>query len=366
MTRLGVAGALVDGRIVPGDVAVAGGRIVAVGLGAPSGQRLAVAGFVDLQVNGFAGVDLSEADADGYRRAGEALLATGVTAYQPTFITAPLQTLTSALREVGGITAGAGPKIIGAHVEGPFLSPARLGTHPLDHRRDPDLGFLQALMDAGPVTTVTLAPERPGAAALIRLLTERGVVVSAGHSDATAAEAHAAFDLGVRTVTHLFNAMRPFSPRDPGIVGAALARDDVVVQLIVDGHHLAAETVRMAWRAARHRCVLVTDAVAAAGVGDGHFRLGSVDIEVRDGVVRRADGTLAGSTLTMIDAVRNTHALGVGLEEALLAVTATPASVLGRSDLGALRPGAPADVVVLDDNLEIRAVHLEGQPRFLA
>ena len=133
----------------------------------------------------------------------------------------------------------AGPRILGVHLEGPFLSPLRLGAHPPAARRDPDPDLLERLLTAGPVAQVTLAPELPGALELVDLLLERGVVVSCGHSDATAPEAHAAFDRGVGTVTHLFNAMRPLGHRDPGIAGAALVRDDVIVQVILDGHHLA-------------------------------------------------------------------------------------------------------------------------------
>ncbi len=165
----------------------------------------------------------------------------------------------------------------------------------------------------------------------------------------------------MRTVTHLFNAMRAFEPREPGIAGAALCRDDVVVQVIVDGHHLAPATALIAWRAAAGRFALVTDAMAAAGVGDGSYRLSGVDVEVRDGAARRADGVLAGSTLTMIDAVRNLVALDVPLAAALDAATRVPAAVARRPELGTLRPGTPADVVVLDDSLEISAVLVGGE-----
>ena len=166
-------------------------------------------------------------------------------------------------------TDGDEPRILGVHLEGPFLSPRRLGTHGAAARRDPDPALLDRLLDGGPVRLMTLAPELPGADALILRLLERGVTVSLGHSDATAEQANAAFDLGVRTVTHLFNAMRPFMHRDPGIVGAALARDDVIVQLILDGVHLASETATVALRAAPGRVALVTDSIAAAGAIDG-------------------------------------------------------------------------------------------------
>jgi N-acetylglucosamine-6-phosphate deacetylase len=356
--RLGVEAALLEGALVPGDLAIANGSLAEVGLSGRNGRGIAVPGFVDLQVNGFGGVDFAAADTEGYRKAGEALLATGVTAFQPSFITAPESDLVEALRNVPSEPIG--PRIIGAHLEGPFLSPQRLGTHPASARRDPDRALLERLLEAGPVTQVTLAPELDGAIELIDVIHEQGVVVSLGHSDATAAEADRAFDRGVRTVTHLFNAMRPFSHREPGLAGAALARDDVVVQVILDGKHLADATVQMIWKAAAGRVALVTDAVSATGVGDGQYRLGAVDLEVSDGVVRRAsDGVLAGSVSTMLDGIRQLHDLGAPLADAVAAATAVPGRIASRPT--ALRPGGDADVVVLDDHLEIRAVFVGGR-----
>jgi N-acetylglucosamine-6-phosphate deacetylase len=358
--RLGVEAAFVDGTFVPGDVEIADGRIAAYGLGGGAGRGLAVPGLVDLQVNGFGGVDFLDADADGYRRAGEALLETGVTSYLPTLISSPAEELLAAMREIPRGN-GRRPRILGVHLEGPFLSAKRLGTHMSSARRDPDLGLLDTLLDGGPVRLMTLAPELPGADALIDRLIERGVIVSLGHSDATAAQANAAFDRGARMVTHIFNAMRPFSHRDPGIAGAALARGDVIVQIIVDGIHLAAETVLVAWHAAAGRLALVTDAITAARSGEGSYTFGSLDIEVLDGAVRRPDGVLAGSVLTMIEALRNLHALGVPLEDSVAAATTVPGRALGDEEIGRLGLGLPADVVVLDDNLEIARVLVGGE-----
>jgi N-acetylglucosamine-6-phosphate deacetylase len=352
--RLGVEAAIVDGALVPGDLAIEDGVVVGAGLAggvAAPGSGIAVPGFVDLQVNGFGGVDFAVADADGYRRAGAALLETGVTAFQPTLITAPEDELVASLAEVPA--AAIGPRVLGVHLEGPFLSPRRMGAHPAAARRDPDLDLAERLLDAGPVAYMTLAPELPGALELVDFLLARGIVVSCGHTDATAAEAGAAFDRGARTVTHLFNAMRPLAHRDPGIAGAALTPDDVVVQLILDGVHLSEETARLAWKAAAGRLALVTDAI-------GGTRLGNDDVEVVGGVARRADGTIAGSVATMPEAVRRLHALGATLEQAVAAATSVPARVLGRADVGVLRVGGPADVVVLDDRLEIRSVHAAG------
>ena len=363
--RLGVEAAIVDGELLRGDIEVADGRIVAVGLAPKRGGGIAAPGFVDLQVNGYAGVDFAAADAAGYAAAGEALLEGGVTAYQPTLITAPEDSLLAALREVP-VGEQAGPRILGVHLEGPFLSPARLGAHPPAARRDPDRELLERLLAAGPVSHMTLAPELPGALELVDLLQARGIVVSCGHTDATAAEAHAAFDRGVGTVTHLFNAMRPLGHRDPGIVGAALVRDDVIVQVILDGHHLAGEIAQLVWRTAAGRVALVTDAIAAAGTDATTTRLSGIDVEIRDGIARRADGVLAGSVVTMIESVRNLHALGASLVDAIAAATAAPARAARRPGLGVLEPGGEADIVVLDDRLEIRAVLRAGLERVAA
>jgi N-acetylglucosamine-6-phosphate deacetylase len=338
--KLGVEAALVGGELVPGDIEIADGVVRRVGLGSAAAHGIAVPGFVDLQVNGFAGVDFLDTDSTGFERAGRALAETGVTSFLPTLITAPEDRLAAALESIPARCPGA--KIIGAHLEGPFVSADRLGVHPADARRDPDPGTLERLLASQRVRLVTLAPELAGAHDLIRALLDQCIPVSLGHSDATANEANAAFDLGVRTVTHVFNAMRPFHHREPGIVGAALARGDVVVQAIFDGVHLAPETEAFVWRAARHRLALVTDHAAIPG--------GRMD-----------DGTLAGSTTTMIEAVRRLHDLGASLEEAVQAASRTPASVLGDSTAGRLAVGLPADVVVLREDLGIERVLVGGR-----
>jgi len=340
--RLGVDAALVGGALVPGDVEVADGAVSRIGISARGGRGTAVPGFVDLQVNGLAGVDLLDTDAAGYMRVGEALLAGGVTAYLPTFVTSPEARTIEALRGIPAETVG--PRLLGAHLEGPFISGSRLGMHTAADRRDPDAALLERLLDAAPVSLVTLAPELPGAHDLIRMLRARGVVVSLGHTDATAKQANAAFDLGARAVTHVFNAMRPFRHRDPGVVGAALARDDVVVQMILDEVHLARETALVVWRAARGRVALVSDSTAFPGG-------------------RTAEGVLAGGLQPLIDGVRRLVELGAPLGEAVGAVTEVPARLLGLADVGVLTPGARADLVVLGDGLEVERVLVDGVDR---
>jgi N-acetylglucosamine-6-phosphate deacetylase len=365
--RLGVRAALVGGELVPGDVLVDGPLVAAVGAGPAGAAGVAVPGFLDLHINGYAGVDFLFADEDGWARAGEALAATGVTGFLPTFITSPLGDLRAAL-DVATRAAGdgGGARVLGVHLEGPYLSPQWPGAHDPEHLRSPDVDEALALCDAGPVRMVTLAPELAGGLELVEALTARGIVVSCGHSDADVATATAAFDRGARAITHLYNAHRRWAPRDPGIGGAALVRPGITVQAIVDHVHLAPEAAYAAFLAARGRFALVTDAMEAAGQGPGTYRLGRRQVEVRDGRAQLTDGLLAGSVLTMDTAVRNLVGCGASLADAVHAATAAPARLLGRPDLGTLHPGGTADVVVLDDALRVVRTLVAGEERFAA
>jgi N-acetylglucosamine-6-phosphate deacetylase len=359
---LGVRHALVGDILVRGDVRVEEGRVAAVGVMPAGASGLAAPGFVDLQVNGFGGVDFLAAETPDYRTAGAALAATGVTAYLPTFISAPDEAYDRAVAAAGAASVDArpGPRILGVHLEGPFLSPRWPGAHDPRHLQAPSPALIERLQRAGAIALVTLAPELPGSLALIETLVARGIVVSCGHSDADAALAHAGFDAGARGITHLHNAHRRYAHRDPGLGGVALVRPDVTVQVIVDGVHLAPEVAYAAFLTARERFCLVTDAMAAAGLGDGRYRLGSRDVDVEGMTARLADGTFAGSVLTMDAAVRNLVTLGASEAQALLAATRAPARLLARPSLGVLAPGAPADIVVLDDGLEVRATLVGG------
>lgn len=361
--RLGVARALVNGAMVPGDVVVEEERIIEIGR-LPAGRGTAAPGLVDLQVNGFDGVPLEGARPDDVARIGQRLLRTGTTAYLPTLISAPPDRMRADVRAIAAAAADPPPRtaeILGIHLEGPFLSPRRPGAHPPEHLRAPDLVEARALVDAGPVTLVTLAPELEGAGDLIALLRARGVTVSCGHTDATAAQAHAAFNAGARTVTHLFNAMRPLRSRDPGVIGAALTRGDVVLQVIADGVHLAPETLRLIWGGAAGRCALVSDMMCGAGRGDGRWPVGDQVVTVSGPVARRDDGTLAGSVTALDGAVR--HLVGLGLDAGVVldAATRVPAQLMRRPDLGVLAPGHLATVTVFDDDLRLKNVLLRGE-----
>ncbi|HEU4657521.1 MAG TPA: N-acetylglucosamine-6-phosphate deacetylase [Capillimicrobium sp.] len=353
--RLGVAAALVDGERIAGDVSIEDGVVTAVGLaGAPRDGTLAVPGYVDNQVNGMAGHDFLATDLDGYAEAGAAMAATGVVAYQPTLITSAVEAYREPLRVATEAAARpGGPIVAGVHLEGPFLSPSWPGAHDPANLRPPDLRLTEQLLGWGTVTTMTLAPELPGALELIDRLAAAGVVVSCGHSDADAAQAHAAYDRGARAVTHLYNAHRRWQPRDPGLGGVALVRPDVTVQVIFDDVHLARESGYAAFLAAGRRFALVTDAMEAATLPPGRYTLGTRTVDVEDGSVRLADGTLAGSLLTMDEAVRKLVDAGASLADAVHAASTAPARLLGRDDLGALRPGAPAHLAVLDEELRV-------------
>jgi N-acetylglucosamine-6-phosphate deacetylase len=373
--RVSVVGGRVvspGGVLVDGAVEIDAGRVVAVGAGrgAPAhgavvdaGGGWIVPGFLDLQVNGGAGVDVTSAP----ERIGELaadLVAQGVTAFLPTLVTAPASRRATALSIWTSIAVPPGAATpLGLHFEGPMISPARLGAHPAEHVVAPSPSVIDGWSRAAGVAMVTLAPERPGGEDVIARLVERGVVVAIGHTDATAAECRRAVDAGATALTHLFNAMRPFGHRDPGPVGATLGGDDLVAGLICDGVHVDDAAVRMAWRAlGPERLHLVTDAVAARG-GPAGTRLGAVDVTGRgDGSVRTADGVLAGSLLTLDDALRHLVAItGCSLPEAVATVTSTPAALLGVTDRGVLRTGAVGDVVVLDGALRVRAVVVGGE-----
>jgi N-acetylglucosamine-6-phosphate deacetylase len=362
VTELGVKAAFVDGELVPGDVRTAGGQVTEVGVDAgPAARGTAVPGFIDVHINGFAGVDFLTAEPGDYDRVGRALAATGVTAYVPTFVTSPLDTYERALRAVSEIAPDSGPRVLGVHLEGPFISRRWAGAHDERYIQEPDLEVASRLCDAGRVRIVTLAPERPGGLELVEYLSERGIVVSCGHSDADAQAAHSAFDRGARAVTHVYNAHRRWQPRDPGLGGAALVRDDVTVQAIVDDIHLAPETSYAAFLTTRQRFCLVTDAIAAAGLPPADSRLGHRNVQVRDGEVRLPDGTLAGSVLTMDRAVGNLVAKGASLAAAVHAASRAPALLIGRPDLGRIAVGHPADIAVLDDDLSVIRTLVGGE-----
>lgn len=375
---------LLRGELVgPVCVRFAGGIVVDVQVGAPAvrmarqlgvGDQLDVdtvltPGLVDVQVNGAAGVDLVAADAEGWRRVTDHLAAHGVTSFCPTAISAPVPTLVAFARRCTGFdgaheshprapsartstahtasTDAVTARSLGAHLEGPFLSPEAAGAHPVERLHPAsDDERTQLLGAASDLAYVTLAPELDGAIELIGALTRAGVDVSMGHTRATLDEARRAVDAGATIVTHLFNAMSPLHHREPGLPGLALTDTRVSCGLIVDGLHVADEVVRLAFTAAAGRIVLVSDSIAAAGLPPGAAHLGRATVTVGDdGAARTADGRLAGSTISLDQAVRRCIGIGVEPAVALEAATAAPARALGRRDIGHLALGARADLV---------------------
>ena len=349
------------GPPAPGWVAIDDGLIVEVGSGpgpagaVDAGSALLAPGFIDLQVNGVGDVDFFSTDAEGWRRAGRAQLEEGVTAYCPTFVTAPLDEYGAALERAAAERAVAEsqslPAIVGVHLEGPFLGGAP-GAHPVALVRAADCEWLRALLAAFPrlVTIVTMAPEADPGLAATRLLYENGVAVALGHSTATYDAARAAADAGARVVTHLFNGMGPLHHRDPGLAGAALDDERLTPTLIPDLVHVHPAGLRLAIHR-KHNVGLVTDRVATEGLR-----------VTDDGAARLADGTLAGSTLSMQSAVHNTVRLGVPVERAVEMAATVPADVLRLTDRGRIAPGMRADLVALDpETLAVRKVWLGGE-----
>ncbi len=360
LTPLGVVDGWVEadaqGRVARVEARVPGS--------APSGEvgfPLILPGFIDLHVHGGGGADLME----GGPAVGQVArfhARTGTTSLLATTVTAPPADLEWSLRELGPAlttrTPG-GSRILGVHLEGPFLSPHRLGAQP-DHARPLDPGELARLQALAPIRLITLAPEFPSNRAAIRDLRAQGIRVQLGHTDATYEEAVEALAQGASGFTHLFNAMSGLHHRKPGVVGAALAQA-TFAEIIPDLLHVHPGAIRAALRAIPG-LYCVTDATAAAGMPDGDYALGRQEVTKCLGAVRLADGTLAGSALTMDQALRNlVGPLGLSLPEASRRLSTLAAEHLGIVDRGRLEPGAWADAVVLDANLKVRRVMIEGE-----
>ena len=358
-----------DGLVADVAVVVEDGRIAEVRPGGGGDVTLPdgilAPGLLDLQVNGCFGIDFADADADGWREAVRRLPETGVTAFLPTLITAPVDDLVEGLRRAGELNGADGARVLGVHVEGPFLAAARRGAHDASLFVDPEPERIAALLEPGTMALLTLAPERPGALEAIARLRDAGVVVSVGHTDATADLVLAAAGAGATMVTHVFNAQRGIHHREPGVAGTGLSDPRLVCGLILDGHHVFDAVARIALAAARGRIALVTDAISAAGMPPGLYELGGAPVIVRDGEPpKRPDGTIAGANLRLDDAVARAVALGLEPAAAIEAASRVPADVLGRPDLGRITPGAAADLVWLGPDLRARATWVGGRLAF--
>ncbi|SIS80853.1 N-acetylglucosamine-6-phosphate deacetylase [Alicyclobacillus vulcanalis] len=329
-------------------------RVGDAGAGELTGARLIdtcgrlLPGFVDVHVHGGGGADTMDASMDAFEQIARTHARHGTTSLVLTTFAAPDEAILKTLSAWRPPTDWQGADVLGFHLEGPFLHPARRGAHPAGHLREPAPQALRAYAGAGPVRMITLAPELPGATDVVRLARAMGIVVSLGHSNAAYDEAMRGFDCGAQSVTHLFNAMTGMDHRQPGLAAAALSRADVWVELILDGIHVHPEVARLALRLkGRHGVMLVTDAVSVVDMPEGRYAFAGAEIVYHRGEVRRLDGTLAGSALTLERAVQVGLTHGVFRPEDVPNVAAGNAARLLGERRGQLAPGYRADLVAL-------------------
>jgi N-acetylglucosamine-6-phosphate deacetylase len=332
-------------------------------------------GFVDIHMHGGAGLDVMRASLDELPRLNKFLTTHGVTGYFPTTVAAPLDQTCAALERLAdsieapqSSSTGNGDAVqaqpLGIHLEGPFLSRHRRGVHPPEYLVAPTLQIFERLWQAarGQVRMMTIAPELPGALEVIAEAARRKVLVSIGHSDAVLEAARTGVKAGARHATHTFNAMRPLDHRDPGILAEVLTDQQLSADIIVDGIHVAPEVVQLFLQAKGiDRSVLITDATAAAGMPDGTYQLGPIQVEVKNGKCTM-DGKLAGSVLTMDRAVRNvTQFAGWSLRDAVRAATLNPARAAGLAQHGQLVPGAEANLIAMSPDGKVRKTMVRGR-----
>jgi N-acetylglucosamine-6-phosphate deacetylase len=334
------------------------------------GPHLLAPGYVDVHIHGGAGYDVMEATPDALSRIEEHLARTGVTSYLPTTVTASEETTCRALEGLADSIESCADgesrtRPVGIHMEGPFISHAKRGVHPPEYIQEPSLELFDRFYHAahGHIRLMTVAPELPNAEELITEATQRGITVSVGHSNAELRHTRAAIRAGARHATHTFNAMRPLDHREPGIIGAVLADRDLSAEIIADGIHVAPEIIKLFLDAkGRERAVLVTDAISATGMPDGAYQLGSFTVQVNGGVAS-FEGKLAGSVLTLDQAVRNVMAFaGWRLADSVMLATVNPARVIHLADAGIIAPGMRADFAVLDRSGTVLNTILAGQP----
>jgi N-acetylglucosamine-6-phosphate deacetylase len=331
--------------------------------------QLLVPGFIDVQVNGGGGVLFNDGpDSSSIRAIGAAHRQFGTTGFLPTLISDDLDVIARAIAAVRSAISSGVPGVLGIHIEGPFLNRARRGVHDAKHLRKLDSSIVPLLCSEGTGRTlVTLAPEMT-TPEVIADLTARGVIVSAGHTNATFAQATRAMTHGLRGFTHLFNAMSPLTPREPGVVGAALFDENTWCGIIVDGIHVDPVTLKLALRCKRHdRFMLVTDAMPSVGSNADSFVLQGKTIRVVDGVLRDEQGTLAGTALDMAAAVRNAVSmLDLDLALALRMASEFPAEFLGLGhEMGRIAPGYRANLALIDERVQIHRTWIDGvsEPR---
>lgn len=372
---LAVRGQLaIGGRLARGAVVIQRGRIAEILRDPRDGAlpdtvidgAIVAPGLIDLQVNGGFGVEVGD-DPTAIRHLAARLPETGVTAFLPTVITSPPARYRCVLGVIASASDGPGARALGVHLEGPFLSPRRAGAHRPEWMAAADDDLFDALAVSDGLKLMTLAPELPGALERIRRLRARGILVSLGHTDGAYEEIVAGIDAGATMLTHLYNAMSPFEHRAPGAVGGGLVDDRVTVGLIVDGIHCHTASVRMAVRVkGPERIALVSDMMPAAGMPPGRYELGGQAVMVDETAARLVDGTLAGSIVTLDQAIRNTvRWTDATPAEAILMASEVPARLLGLTDAGRIASRCRADLVVFDDGLNVEATIIGGEVAFV-
>lgn len=322
-------------------------------------------GFIDIHIHGSIGKDFLDCEYDDIETLSLFLAQNGVTSFLPTIVTAPLEDMKKAIEKIELYIQNQkiGAKVLGIHIEGPFLNPKYKGAQREDCIIKPDLDILRYLLSSN-LKIMTLAPELEGAFELIKYLVKNNVIVSAGHTDATLDITKKAKELGLSNITHLFNGMRPLHHREPGIVGTALIEDELSVELIADGFHLADTILKLVYKTKpKDKIILVTDAMMAAGLNDGEYSLAGQKVLVKDGKATLESGSLAGSTLRMNKAVKNfKEKVGVKLEDAVYIASYSPAKLLGvENKKGSLEVGKDADIIIFDKDLNIKMTIVEGK-----
>lgn len=358
-----------DGQVIEASLFISGGKIASISPGRDPGADLALdglitPGLIDLQVNGAYGYDFTN-DAATVSQVARRLPETGVTAFMPTVITSQFDAYPARLAEIREAMRAEGQdqaRILGVHLEGPYLSAARKGAHPQEYIRPIDVDEIRKWAGNPVVKIVTLAVELDGALDAARALREMGIVTSVGHSNATYEQAMDGFAAGANWATHLYNAQSPLQHRAPGVMGAILI-SETPCGLIVDGIHSHPAMVNLAYKAkGPHGIILVTDCMAAMGMPPGRYELGHYDVIVTAESARLADGTLAGSILQMNQAVQNMVTYtGCGLADALTMATTTPARLMGLRDCGQLTPGACADLAVFTPDMQVTHTFVAGK-----
>lgn len=323
-----------------------------------------VPGFIDVHVHGACGHDLMDATRDALYGMARFFARQGVTAYYPTTMSASAESIQRALDAVATApTLIDGAQHLGVHLEGPYLNADFCGAQPAQHLRKPHPDEYNAWLDSGIIALVTLAPELPQASLLMQTLSRMGVRMALGHSGATYEQALNAFDEGISQCTHIYNAMRGFHHRQPGALGATLLDERVYAQIIPDGVHVHPAAIQLLLRLKGiERIIIITDATSAAGLSDGRYTLGATPIQVEAGIARTRDGALAGSALTMIQAIRNMLIFtGLPLSSVLSMATVTPAQAMGLARKGRIAIGYDADLAFLDSDLNVRLTMIGGR-----